>query len=189
MIHVGGKRERNEFALSGDAVMDAFVSVALARKMKGGVVMSSQGWNSIRGSVLRGKSFDDGFAQVDASYGVQGRKTASNQLERHFLKLDNETLEELELEHSLTYYIPDPVAQCFSQGEDQHELWGNEVRGVRARSARISIHSLSCFNYDTQILKISLSHTARKSLENQVSNVESIMTKTLIPTLEHRYAS
>ena len=131
MIHVGGKRERNEFALSGDAVMDAFVSVALARKMRGGVVMSSQGWNSIRGSVLRGKSFDDGFAQVDASYGVQGRKAVSNQeLERHFLKLDMETLEELELEHSLTYYIPDPVAQCFSQGHDQHELWGNEVRFV-----------------------------------------------------------
>ena len=111
--------------------MDAFVSVALARKMRGGVVMSSQGWNSIRGSVLRGKSFDDGFAQVDASYGVQGRKAVSNQeLERHFLKLDMETLEELEIEHSLTYYIPDPVAQCFSQGHDQHELWGNEVRFV-----------------------------------------------------------
>ena len=187
MIHVGGKRERNEFALSGDAVMDAFVSVALARKMKGGVVMSSQGWNSIRGSVLRGKSFDDGFAQVDASYGVQGRKTASNQLERHFLKLDNETLEELELEHSLTYYIPDPVAQCFSQGEDQHELWGNEVRGVRARSANFNHHFMFQLRYSN--LKISLSHTARKSLENQVSNVESIMTKTLIPTLERRYAS
>ena len=146
MIHVGGKRERNEFALSGDAVMDAFVSVALARKMKGGVVMSSQGWNSIRGSVLRGKSFDDGFAQVDASYGVQGRKNAINQLERHFLKLDNETLEELELEHSLTYYIPDPVAQCFSKvrtnmscGVTKYVVFEREAREFQSTHFHVSI--------------------------------------------------
>ncbi len=38
--------------------------------------------------------------------------------------------------------------------------------------------TFSCFNYVTQIKRISLTHTARKSLENQVSNAKSMMTKT-----------
>ena len=131
MIHVGGTNNRNEYALSGDAFVDAFKAVAHARTLKGGVVMSTPGWNAIRGSVLRGKSFDQGsFAQVDPSYGVQGRKMVKSELTRHFLKLDPEVLEEIELEHSLSFYIPEPVSQCLSQHHDQHELWGNEVRFV-----------------------------------------------------------
>ena len=35
--------------------------------------------------------------------------------------------------------------------------------------------------------RISLTHTARKSLENQLSNTNSIVTKTQTPSLEHRY--
>ena len=37
---------------------------------------------------------------------------------------------------------------------------------------------LSCFNYVTRISPASLIHTARKSLENQRSNTNSIVTKT-----------
>ena len=41
--------------------------------------------------------------------------------------------------------------------------------------------------YVTQIRRTSLTHTARKSPESQRSNVNSILTKTRTPTLEHRY--
>ena len=55
------------------------------------------------------------------------------------------------------------------------------VRAWSSSNITLSIYfnhlTFSCFNYGTQITKISLTHTARKSLENQLSNTNSIMTK------------
>ena len=51
--------------------------------------------------------------------------------------------------------------------------------------------AFSCFCHvmqSTRISLVSLTHTVIKSLENQRSNANSIMTKTRTPTLEHRYA-
>ena len=60
-------------------------------------------------------------------------------------------------------------------------------RGVRSKMD----HFCSVFRLRqiTRISLVSLTHTTRKSLENQRSNTNSIVTKTRTPTLEHRYLS
>ena len=59
---------------------------------------------------------------------------------------------------------------------------GNHVRSVRARSAKnfnnFSSSSFYCVTQITRISLVSLTYTARTPLENQRSDVNSIMTKT-----------
>ena len=79
-------------------------------------------------------------------------------------------------------------SRCF-QANGVDENYPEFVRGVRALFNHFLFFFLCvCYNYVSQIARISLTHnTARKALENQLSNTNLIVTKTQTPTLEHRY--
>ena len=84
-------------------------------------------------------------------------------------------------------------AATFDDDDEIHFL--QRVRGVRAwcssaKRETFNHITFSCFNNVIQIIEkslVSLTHITRRSLEYQRSNANVIMTKTLTPTLEHRY--
>ena len=152
MIHVRGKER--ETSLHCPRRGDGCVRVRCTREKDEGWYVMSRG-GIIRGSVLRGKSFDDCFARRRVVRCAGTRLRAINS--RDIFETRYETLRSELNTHDLLHL--DPVVQCFSQGEDQHELATKYV--VRARSARIN-HS---FHVSITILKFNYHLYSRKHLK------------------------